>query len=95
MDILLKLKHLPDTDEHKIQHYDNGVFSEAKSYYASDPEDAVTTLNHIFGKFTEQGHKVSVSVPPSYRKYTNTSEGINLFGDSPGEKLDGMFDNPL
>ena len=61
--INLSIKHLPETGEWKVVYLADGKYSETKSYYGCDEQDAVQTRNRMITEAVEQGHEVNWKEP--------------------------------
>jgi len=69
-----------DDDEWIVEWYDNGIYSESKTYYASDREDAVETMNRIQKKLESGGNlkglggKTMMTIVQIEVKYNNARQ---------------------
>ena len=57
MSIKLKVRYNSELDEWSVRYYEDDVYSEAKTYYALDREDAVGTARLMADEAYRQGHK--------------------------------------
>ena len=51
MKVDLKLKRLPETDEWRVSVFIDGKYSEEKSYYTDDKQDAIDTMEFMKKEF--------------------------------------------
>lgn len=56
--VKLKIKRLADTNEYRVSYFENGRYSEDKSYYTTDKDDATATQGEMEKEARAQGHKV-------------------------------------
>jgi len=54
--VKLKVRKLPETNEWVVQWYEDGVYSEDKTYYTDDLEDAILTSKAISEEALEHGY---------------------------------------
>ncbi len=59
--VTLSIKRKPETNEWKVVWVEDGKYSEAKTYYTDDPEDAVGTLRWLLTDYAAKGVDVEVS----------------------------------
>jgi hypothetical protein len=57
MNVKLKIKHLPETNEWKVQWFEDGVLNEDRSYYTDDREDAEMTARAMADEAYQMGYR--------------------------------------
>uniref|UniRef100_A0A6M3M3R0 Uncharacterized protein n=2 Tax=viral metagenome TaxID=1070528 RepID=A0A6M3M3R0_9ZZZZ len=54
----LVIVKIPETGEYKVKWIENGIYSEAKSYYTDDHQDALDTLRAMENEGIRMGYKI-------------------------------------
>lgn len=57
MNVKLKVKRLPETNEWKVQWFEDDVLNEDRSYYADDREDALMTARAMAEEAYQMGYQ--------------------------------------
>ena len=68
---------VPETDEYKVRWMENGKYSEAKSYYTNDYQDALDTLRAMENEAIRMGYKVKVE-----ERHHSIPKGLYNSGES-------------
>lgn len=55
--VKLKIKRLPETNEYKVQWFEDGVLNEDRSYYTDDQEDARMTMRAMADEAHQMGYR--------------------------------------
>ena len=56
--VKLKIKRLPETDEWRVEWWEDGMYDEDKTYYTDDYEDARGTMRLIAEQAHREGYQV-------------------------------------
>jgi len=57
MNVKLKVKRLPETNEWKVQWFEDDVLNEDRSYYTDDREDALMTARAMAEEAHQMGYQ--------------------------------------
>ena len=77
--VTLKLKRKAETDEWVVEYYNNGNYSESKTSYHTDKQDAIDTMNATAARLKESPAKPIKTPKPATMSNERAAELRTLF----------------